>query len=72
MIKNSFYINHQKGTIEIKSLVSRLEKTSEYKLVAFSAKMLTHGILCTTLWNLALNGSDNLDFFIYQTESFTC
>lgn len=68
MIKNSFYINHQKGTIEIKPLVSRLEKTSEDKLVAFSAKMLTLEILCRTLWNLALNGSGILDFFIYQKE----
>lgn len=65
MIKNSFYINHEKGTIEVKSLVSQAEKTSEYKLVAFSAKMLTYKIFCTTLWNLALNGSGNLDFFIY-------
>lgn len=65
MIKNSFYINHEKGTIEVKSLVSQAEKTLEYKLVAFSAKMLTHKIFCTTLWNLALNGSGNLDFFIY-------
>lgn len=68
MIKYSFCLNHPKGTVEIKSLVSRVEKTSEYKLVAFSAKMLTHKILHTTLWNLALNGSGNLDFFIYQKE----
>lgn len=68
MIKNPFYINHQKGTTEIKSLVSWVEKTSENKLVVFSAKMLTHKLFCTTLWNLPLNGSGNLDFFIYQKE----
>lgn len=68
MIKNSFRINHQKGIIEIKLLVSRVEKTSEYKLVAFSAKMLTHKILYATLWNLALNRSGNLDFFICLKE----
>jgi len=71
MIKNSSYINHQKDTTEIKSFLSQVDKTSENKLVDFSAKTLPYKIFCTALWNLPLNVSDNLDFFIYQREQFT-
>lgn len=70
MIKNSSYIDHQKDTIEIKSLMSRVDKTSEDKLVDFAAKTMPHKIFCTALWNLPLNVSGNLDFFIYQREQF--
>lgn len=49
MIKNSSYINHQKDTIEIKPLMSQVDKTSENKLVDFSAKTLPHKTFCTAL-----------------------
>lgn len=70
MIKNSSHINQQKDTIEIKLLVSQVDKTSENIPVNFFAKTLPHKIFCTALWNLLLNVSGNLDFFIYQREQF--
>lgn len=71
MIKNSSHINQQEDTIEIKSLMSQVDKTSENIPVNFFAKTSPHKIFCTALWNLPLNISGNLDFFIYQRGQFT-
>lgn len=72
MIKNSSYVNHQKDTIEIKSVMSQVDKTSENKLGDFFAKTLPHEIFCTALCNLLLPVSGNLDVFISQREQVTC